>query len=172
MGMIFTAVQVSEEQIREPLAASQRRTGLFRKRPVEPSADFWFEAVEAAGDEETVDLDKAWHGIHWLLTSGTEDSTTPEGQAVLGATPVCSDPEVRLIDPAGVRRVAAALTALSPAELAGRVDLAAMDRAGLYPQIWDEEDVFDTYLAPYYAGLRDFYRTAAERDSAVLLSIG
>ena len=43
-----------------------------------------------------------------------------------------------------------------------------MTAADVYPFIWDEEDVFDEYLAPSYESLREFYARAAARGDAVL----
>jgi hypothetical protein len=41
-----------------------------------------------------------------------------------------------------------------------------------YPNIWgDGADEFDGYLAPNFAELRRFYRTAAANGQAVLLAI-
>jgi hypothetical protein len=121
--------------------------------------------------QEFLDLDKAWHGVHWLLTGSVDETTTPEGQAVLGGTEVGDDwgyGPPRLLRPDDVRRVAAALEAVTAADLRARFDPAAMTAADVYPFIWDEEDVFEEYLAPSYETLRDFYSRAAARGDAVL----
>ena len=47
-----------------------------------------------------------------------------------------------------------------------------MAAADIYPNIWaDGTDEFDSYLAPNFAELRRFYRTAAANGQAVLLAI-
>jgi len=126
---------------------------------------------EDTSGEEFLDLDKAWHGLHWLLTGTTDDASTPAGQAVLGGTELGEDwgyGPPRLLRPDDVRRVAGALDALTADDLRARFDPAAMTAADVYPFIWDEDDVFDEYLAPSYGSLRDFYARAASRGDAVL----
>ena len=51
------------------------------------------------------------------------------------------------------------------------MDAVAMDEAGLYPSIWDEEDLFDTYLGPAYERLRAFYSAAAGSGEAVIQTV-
>jgi len=47
-----------------------------------------------------------------------------------------------------------------------------MAAAEIYPHIWAVgTDEFDSYLAPNFAELRRFYRTAATNGQAVLLAI-
>lgn len=46
-----------------------------------------------------------------------------------------------------------------------------MDDAGIYPQIWDEADVFDTYLVPAFDNLRAFYAAAARAGEAVIQTL-
>lgn len=121
--------------------------------------------------EEFLDLDKAWHGLHWLLTGSVDDTSTPAGQAVLGGTEIGEDwgyGPPRLLRPDDVRRVAEALDAVTADDLRARFDAGAMTAADVYPFIWDEEDVFEEYLAPSFDLLRDFYARAASRGDAVL----
>lgn len=46
-----------------------------------------------------------------------------------------------------------------------------MSRDEVYPMIWDEEDIFENYLAPAFAQLRDFYAAAAAAGEAVIQTI-
>ena len=130
--------------------------------------------LESDDDETSVDLDKAWHGIHWLLT-GSQDSTDDvTSEVIFGGEPVGEDlgyGPARVLDPERVRAVASVLRALPAHELRRRVDLKAMSAAGLYPDIWDEADVFDEYLAPVYDQLRAFYVDAAQEGQAVIQTI-
>ena len=124
--------------------------------------------------EEFLDLDKAWHGLHWLLTGTTDDSSTPAGMAILGGTEIGEDwgyGAPRLLRPDEVRRVAAVLRDVTEGDLRARFDPAAMKAADLYPSIWDEEDVFAEYLAPQFALMQEFYARAASRGDAVLALI-
>jgi hypothetical protein len=78
----------------------------------------------------------------------------------------------RLLRPETVRAVATALGALNVETLRARFDPEAMAAAEIYPHIWAVgTDEFDSYLAPNFAELRRFYRTAATNGQAVLLAI-
>lgn len=126
------------------------------------------------GDEEherSVDLDKAWHGLHWLLTGSSEDTSDVVSQAILGGEPIGEDHGYgppRLLSAADVRGVAEHLRAIDLEALRARMDPVAMERADLYPGIWGEEDLFDDFVAPAYEQLRSFYLAAAAADESVI----
>jgi hypothetical protein len=125
-------------------------------------------------DIRTVDLDKSWHGIHWLLTGTSYGTDGPMAGAIFGGVEIGEDlgyGAARLLDPEVVAGVAAALEPLDADTLSNRMDAAAMTAADLYPSIWDEPDVFDTYLRPNYEALRAFYSRAAADGRAVLQAI-
>ncbi|MGA5304935.1 YfbM family protein [Nucisporomicrobium flavum] len=149
MGMIFTGRRLTPGQVRD--TADPVVTG-----------------------EADVDLDKAWHGIHFLLTGNAWETTPGAGEAILGGEPVGEDTgygPARLLPAESVAAVAAGLRDLDAAALRARYDAAALEDAEIYPGIWDEEDVFETYLGPNFDKLRAFYLTAAAEKQAVLLNI-
>lgn len=127
------------------------------------------------GDSEppnSIEIDKAWHGIHYLLVCTSEGGPEPLGLAVVGGEEF--GPEVgygpaRFLTPMQVRDVSKALSALSPQELATRFDPKDMEKKEIYPTIWvrDEEEAL-AYLLEYYDPLVVFYRDAASRGDAVL----
>jgi len=123
-----------------------------------------------------LDLDKSWHGIHFLLTgTGWEVGEGAAGAAILGGDDIGEDNgygPARLLRPETVRAVADALDALTIETLRARFDPHAMAAAEIYPDGWTgEADEFDAFLAPHFAELHRFYRTAAENGEAVLLAI-
>jgi Domain of unknown function (DUF1877) len=156
MGMVFEAHAITADRASEVTA----------------DPDLVEQLVEAHGPPETrLDLDKAWHGLHWLLTGSVDEVDSPLGLAVLGGEPVGDDwgyGPPRLLAPDDVRRAADALAQVTVEDLRSRFDRSAMLAAGVYPQIWDEEDIFDSYLEPSYVMLRDFYARAASHGDAVL----
>ena len=159
MGMVFEARMLSADQAAH-----------LRADP--DDVDVLLDGDVPTG--RSVDLDKAWHGLHWLLTGTAWDTDTPAGQAILGGRDVGEDNGYgpsRLLEPDGVRAVAAALAALDADALAARMDRPAMEAADIYPQIWDEDDVFESYLRPAYEDLRGFYARAAAEGAAVLQSL-
>jgi len=125
--------------------------------------------------DDELDLDKAWHGIHFLLTGSAWEIGAGAGAAILGGDEVGGDNgygPARLVAPLTVRSIAADLETLEVETLRARYDPESLTAADIYPTVWDEGDeAFDGYLAPYYTQLRDFYRTAARNDQAVLLAI-
>ena len=179
MGMVMTARMLTPDEMAAALSSTEAL-----ERLLYPDDD--------QGTRE-VDVDKAWHGIHWLLTGSPDDrppaarkrglfrrgapEPDPAGAewlAVLSGEPVGYDNgygPARLLRPEQVAAVAEVLAPLDRDALGGRVDLLAMEAAELYPGIWDAEDVYEEYLGPSYEVLRDFYVRAAADGAAVLLAI-
>lgn len=132
------------------------------------------ELLESDDDVTSVDLDKAWHGLHWLLTGSGEPTDDAASDAIFGGEPIGEDLGYgpgRLLPASGVSAVANVLRELDPDSLSSRMDRAAMARADLHPSIWEEQDIFDEYLSPAYERLRAFYLVAADRGEAVIQTI-
>jgi Domain of unknown function (DUF1877) len=136
--------------------------------PSEP--DEW----EQDGDADEIDVDKAWHGIHFLLTGTAWEGTFPLNFIVSGGKEV-GDVDVgygpaRALTSEDVRRLDAALEPLTSEELERRFDPKQMSKLQIYPEIWaDEDDDSLEYLIEYYTELRAFVRRAAERGDALLV---
>lgn len=130
---------------------------------------------QAEMPEPELDLDKAWHGIHYLLTGTVWEAGEGAGAAILGGAEVGEDGgygPARLLDPEAVRAVAGGLDGLTVDALRARFDPAAMKAADIYPDVWSNgTDEFDDYLAPHFAELCRFYRAAAANGQAVLLAL-
>lgn len=73
------------------------------------------------GDE--LYLDKAWHGLHYLLTGGEEVGDLPAGPA-------------RLLSPTQTREFHEAVIAFTPEDLRRRFDAERMQALGVYPNNW------------------------------------
>ena len=121
-------------------------------------------------------LDKAWHGIHYLLTSSDGPTAAPESMVIFGGKPVGNDQgygPAQLLSPAEVRQIAALLEKYPPEALAARYDPKAMEAAKIYPAIiWVREGPEALkYVLQFYSQLIAFYKGAAERGEAVLLVI-
>jgi hypothetical protein len=131
------------------------------------------ESGEAAAAGRRIDLDKAWHGIHYLLTGTVwEKTTTPIGQALLGGQELAGHSDVRLLDAAHVRQTADALALLDQVALRRRYVPARLAELDIYPNVWEVDDsALDEYLLPNLATLVEFYRTAAATNAAVLMRI-
>lgn len=128
-----------------------------------------------SADERYLDIDKNWHGLHFLLTdSGSLGATQvlgPLGNVVLGGTPTkweASYGPVRFLTPREVKEVADALAQLNEEDLRRRYDSEAFLAADIYPQGWDQTSL--DYLMAAFCQVRDFFKQAAEEGNVVLLS--
>src|SRR4051794_3705240 len=110
-----------------------------------------------------VNLEKAWHGIHFLLTASAMEGSWPFGFLLYGGEAVGADEATRRLSPASVREVNTALSSISDTELWGRFDADRMTAEGVYPNIWDEpeEELKEEYLM-YYRELKQFIEQAAQ----------
>jgi Domain of unknown function (DUF1877) len=127
------------------------------------------------GDGElahSIDVDKAWHGIHFILTGHADGGPEPLCWAVLGGEEVGEEVgygPARILQPDQVRSIAAAL--IDEAAFKARFAPQAMEAAKIYPDvIWvrDGDEALE-YLVENYRELVAFYRSAAGRgDGAVL----
>ena len=132
--------------------------------------------VERAASDREVGLDKAWQGLHFLLTGHSEGGKTPWSLAILGGKEVPDRQDV--LSFGGIVRktvkqtaeVAAALSTVPVAELIGRYNLDQMLAHSIYAMGTDA--VQDrAYLAEYYERLQNFYARAARENCGALFFI-
>jgi len=128
------------------------------------------------GDSEPdnyIDLDKAWHGLHYLLTGEAEGAEAPLGLAVIGGEEFGPDVgygPARFLSAEQVAQVAKALEPITVESLSAKFDPQDMEHKQIYPDIiWvrDGADALD-YLLENYEQLAVFYRDAAARGEAVI----
>jgi hypothetical protein len=118
-------------------------------------------------------IDKAWHGLHFLLTGDAESTAGEPGPAVIGGTEIGADEgygPARYFEPAEVAALAAALNREGVEnEIAARYDPARMTELSIYPGGWedDEEDERE-WLLDAFREVRAFYRDAAADGAAVV----
>jgi hypothetical protein len=128
------------------------------------------------GDSEPpnyLDLDKAWHGLHYLLTGESEGGPLPLAQAIIGG--IEFGPEVgygpaRFLTADEVSAVAQALAPLTPDALTQRFNPKDMEDKQIYPEIiWvrDGDEALE-YVLQSFPGLQKFYADAAARGDAVI----
>jgi Domain of unknown function (DUF1877) len=119
-----------------------------------------------------IDVDKAWHGIHYLLSGKADVGAEPLSWAVMGGEEIGDEVgygPARFLEPELVRNIAAWLP--DDSVFKSRFDPQAMERAGIYPEvIWvrDDTDALE-YLVENYRELVAFYKSAAERGDGAIL---
>jgi hypothetical protein len=152
---------------------------LFGRGAAEAPAPAAPAPVVLAGDEgEILDLDKSWHGIHYLLTGTAWEGDPPLNFLVTGGREV-GDDEVgqgpaRTYTAAETREIAGALAAVGDPELRSRFAPDAMMRLEIYPEIWDRDPAEDDtlgYLLEYLGLLRTAVATVVERGHGLLVTI-
>ena len=144
--------------------------------PASPSAA---PAWPPAADGEALDLDKAWHGLHFLFTGTAEGGAEPACFLLSGGEDTgedeWGDPVARLLRPEQVRDLAAFLGALTPDELTRRFDPPRMTALKVYPAvIWQRADDAHPplqYLLGAFEDLRVFAAAAAAAGDAVVVSV-
>ena len=129
----------------------------------------------AAAGEPSVSLEKAWHGLHFLLTGAAWESDLPLGFLLHGGETIGGDdaPAARLFMPEEVRALDLALAEVSGDRLWERFDPGRMTTEGIYPVIWDEpeSDLRKEYLG-YFHAMKEFIHRASAGNQAVLVFLG
>jgi hypothetical protein len=135
--------------------------------------EFLYPNDEAGEPPHQLNVDIAWHGIHFLLTGEAWGGAPPLGLAILGGREIGPDlahGPARYLMPDEVKAVSQALAGLAGPQLTARYDPAAFEKAKIYPiEIWerDEPDALEL-LTTYFEELVMFYRDAAARGDGVL----
>jgi hypothetical protein len=130
-------------------------------------------SAATSGRRRRLSIDKAWHGLHFLLIGDAESTDGELGPVVLGGTEIGEDEgygPARYFEPGEVAALAAALDRDGVEdEIAARYDPARMTELSIYPFGWedDEEDERE-WLLDAFREVRAFYRDAAADGSAVV----
>jgi hypothetical protein len=136
----------------------------------------WADKRKAEVGDTEVDLDKAWHGIHYLLTGSAEPNGTLASKVIMGGQNIGPDQgygPAQLLKPDEVKAIAQLLSQTTPDMLRRRFKPKEMTRAGVYPDIIWERDGEEAlrFLLNYYGELVAFYTRAAQRGQAVIFAI-
>jgi hypothetical protein len=126
----------------------------------------------------SIDLDKAWHGIHFLLNGTADQGTPPLDFMVEGGLDVGSEHwgycSPRAFQPEEVQAIASALEPLTEDQLRSRFDPEKMINLGIYPSIWDrnpEEDDTLSYCIEYFREMREFVADTARRGDGLVVTL-
>ena len=125
--------------------------------------------------ENSISLEKAWHGLHFLLTGDAWGGTGWRAFLVTGGAEQGEDfgyGPARYFSPSEVREVAREIGLISPDDLWANYDAQAMNSADIYPTIWDEEedDLKEEYL-DYFEELKSFIAQTAEAGDALRICL-
>lgn len=123
---------------------------------------------------DVVDLDKAWHCIHFMLTGSAVDTAPTAGWSILGGTELGEDMGMgpaRVLAPAQVRSVASALDDIDDDAFKARYAPDAMMAAEVYlsDSLAADGDAAMDYIGQNYRSLRTFYRDIAAKGHGAIL---
>jgi hypothetical protein len=126
--------------------------------------------------EHSMDVDKAWHGIHFLLNGTADSGDGPLALTVLGGEPMGEDMGMgpaRVLRPDEVKAVAAALATITPEQFASNYDPAKMTKLQIYPDaIWERDGSEGlAYIVDNFEPLVAFYQETAARGDGMILVI-
>nr|CAP48980.1 putative integron gene cassette protein [uncultured bacterium] len=152
-------------------AIDQKTSDRLRLNPDELE-DYLYPDDGDGEPENYIDVDKAWHGIHYLPTGTSDEGQPPLSWAILGGAELGDDMgygPARILTPEQVKAVAGAL----PSEETFKASYApqAMEAAQVYPDvIWvrDGDEALE-YLVENYKVMVEFYQSAASRGDGAIL---
>ena len=161
MGMIMYLLRISKQELESYID----KPDLFLENRVD--------------DAYSMDIDKAWGGILYLLTGkafasgSTEDEVDSLNRIFFSAQFFDEDMDVgygpaHYLTPEQVAGIHRKIASLTEADLKARYDPEAMnEEEELYPSLdWNEEDF--EYLYFHFQALQSFFATAASRGEAMI----
>ena len=129
--------------------------------------------VLEVGEGLDVDVDKAWHGLHYLFTGTVDGGNPPANFLMCGGQDVGTEDvgygPARVISPDDTRSISQYLSSAGDHELLGRFDAARMTALEIYPSIWDEGEFAVEYLAENLAQVRRVVTSAEAKGRGLLL---
>lgn len=124
------------------------------------------------GPDQHMDIDKAWQGIHFLLTGNPWSEEPPLGLVICGGIEFGEDVgygPARYVLPEEVKAISESLAPLNEETLSKRYDPASMSAQQIYPEIWGQEDDDALgYLLSYFLEVKRLYTEAALAGNAVV----
>jgi len=147
---------------------AQRLEELRLRLPGQPPASG--ASAQAVGKGASLSIDKAWHGVHYLLCGKVEPGSDLASQAVMGGTEVGEDMgygPARYFEADEVANLARELSRPTlEAEMTARWDPAQMATLGIYPGQFLAGD--QQWLMDAFRQLRQFYVDASAAKLAVV----
>lgn len=90
--------------------------------------------ILSVDDSMRTDIDKAWHGIHFLLTGSSEEAPLPAGFLLSGGQPLAG--ASHLLNPSEVAECHRYLSTLADDQLAESYAPDRMEEFDIYPGMW------------------------------------
>lgn len=128
------------------------------------------------GEPDYLELDKAWHGIHFLLTNSAWEGAEPLCYLVRGGQEI-GDIDVgygpaRAITSQQAAAFELELSKIEEADFRQRFNPKQMMANDIYPSIWDrpiEEDDTLGYLCSYFTELKEFVNEVCKKGHGIII---
>jgi Domain of unknown function (DUF1877) len=151
------------------LAIDEDKANDLIKNP-DSIVDFLYsEEFPVEDTEDFLDIDKSWHGIHFLLTGSEWEGNPPARDVILGGVAYGEDigyGPARFLNSEEVKNVDAFLSGLDSDHLQSKFNAEELGTNDIYPNNWNTEDC--DYLAGYFDDLKAFYKKAAGENKMVI----
>jgi hypothetical protein len=126
------------------------------------------------GKGASLSMEKAWHGVHYLLCGQPEPNGAILSLAILGGIEVGEDfsgyGPARYFAIDSVKEIVTQLGRRNlEGEMSARFDPARMSSLGIYPNGWKAADL--AWLMEEFRHLRDFYNDAGAKGLAVVTGL-
>lgn len=143
------------------------------KKPAAPATPPWQPSEPA----EAFDVDKAWQGIHFLLTGSDWEGEGPAAFILHGGREINED--LGYGPPHGfsakeVKDIANKLREFDPELLFNQAEPAKFEEMEIYPGIWTKEPKEESigYVIDNFKNLREFMDRCAQKNRAVIAYLG
>ena len=126
--------------------------------------------------DRSIDIEKAWHGLHFLLTGTADEGEEPACYLLRGGEDLDDEGVARALRPGQVRRFSQYLSTLDADGLARRYDPERMTRLGIYPDaVWkrkvEPDDSPLEWLIQCFEEVRRFVDKAAAAGDCVIITV-
>jgi hypothetical protein len=133
-------------------------------------------SVPVIDPDRSIDIEKGWHGLHFLFTGTAEEGEEPACYLLRGGEDLDDEGQARALRPNQVRRFAEYLSTLTPAELTRRYDSERMTKLEIYPDsIWmrpsSPDDSPLQWLLTCFSDVQWFMDRAATANDGVIVNI-
>ncbi len=154
------------------LLVQRAKARLAARVPNQPPSSGAGAQTSRAGAD--ISIEKAWHGVHYLLCGQAVAGSDLASQVIMGGTEVGDDlgyGPARYFKPDQVAAIALELSRLNlEAEMEARFDPDQMMQLGIYPVQFDDPDDRE-WLMDEFRRLRQFYVDASAAGFAVVTCI-
>lgn len=134
---------------------------------------------ESSNANDLLDIDKSWEAIFYLLTgypvAEIDNVNTPLSWILFSGQVIDEEQNMgygpaQYITSEQVKQLNIELKKFTRKYLQQKYDGKKMNEAGIYPQIWDEEESLE-YALDNFELLKEFYQTAERENKAVITFI-